>query len=38
MFPLPDELSSILASIGFENVRYRSMTNAIAVAHVGIKM
>lgn len=37
MFPLPDELSSILSSIGFENVRYRSMTNAIAVAHVGIK-
>lgn len=37
MFPLPDELSTILASIGFENIIYRRMTNAIAVAHVGIK-
>ncbi len=37
MFPLPDELVSIFEEIGFEKVRYRSMTNGIAVAHVGIK-
>ncbi|MGD9008377.1 MAG: bifunctional demethylmenaquinone methyltransferase/2-methoxy-6-polyprenyl-1,4-benzoquinol methylase UbiE [Desulfobacteraceae bacterium] len=37
MFPLPDELSSILAGIGFDPVRYRRMTNSIAVAHVGVK-
>jgi ubiquinone/menaquinone biosynthesis C-methylase UbiE len=37
MFPLPDELSSILAEIGFDPIRYRRMTNSIAVAHVGVK-
>lgn len=37
MFPLPDELASIFEEIGFEKVRYRSMTNGISVAHVGIK-
>jgi demethylmenaquinone methyltransferase/2-methoxy-6-polyprenyl-1,4-benzoquinol methylase len=37
MFPLPDELSSILVEIGFDPVRYRRMTNSIAVAHVGVK-
>ena len=37
MFPLPDELSAIFEEIGFERVRYRSMTNGIAVAHVGVK-
>ena len=37
MFPLPDELSDIFAKIGFEKLRYRSMTNGISVAHVGIK-
>jgi demethylmenaquinone methyltransferase/2-methoxy-6-polyprenyl-1,4-benzoquinol methylase len=37
MFPLPQELSSMLASLGFENVRYRRMTNSIAVAHVGTR-
>jgi ubiquinone/menaquinone biosynthesis C-methylase UbiE len=30
-------LTSIFEDIGFEKVRYRSMTNGIAVAHVGIK-
>ncbi len=37
MFPLPQELSQILMNIGFERVRYRSMTNGIAVAHVAFK-
>jgi demethylmenaquinone methyltransferase/2-methoxy-6-polyprenyl-1,4-benzoquinol methylase len=37
MFPLPDELSSILGRIGFDPIRYRRMTNSIAVAHVGVK-
>jgi demethylmenaquinone methyltransferase/2-methoxy-6-polyprenyl-1,4-benzoquinol methylase len=37
MFPLPDELSSILADIGFCSIRYRRMTNSIAVAHVGVR-
>jgi demethylmenaquinone methyltransferase/2-methoxy-6-polyprenyl-1,4-benzoquinol methylase len=37
MFPLPDELAAIFEEIGFEKVRYRVMTNGIAVAHVGVK-
>lgn len=37
MFPLPDELSAILKGLGLSRVTYRSMTNGIAVAHVGIK-
>ena len=37
LFPLPDELSAILEGIGFTNVRYQAMTNAIAVAHIGTK-
>ena len=37
LFPLPDELASILAEIGFSNVRYRRLTNGIAVVHTGIK-
>lgn len=38
MFPLPDELSAILKRIGFGRIRCRSMTNGIAVAHVGVKL
>jgi len=38
MFPLPEELSDMLTGIGFRNVTYRSFTNGIAVAHVGIKV
>ena len=38
MFPLPDELVSIFEEIGFGQVRYCSMTNGIAVAHVGVKV
>jgi demethylmenaquinone methyltransferase/2-methoxy-6-polyprenyl-1,4-benzoquinol methylase len=37
MFPLPRELSALLAGIGFSRIRYRSMTNGIAVAHVAVK-
>ncbi|NNG00063.1 MAG: class I SAM-dependent methyltransferase [Desulfobacteraceae bacterium] len=37
MFPLPDELSLILNDIGFIDVSHTSMTNGIAVAHVGTK-
>ncbi len=37
MFPLPHELSAMFAEIGFERVRFRTMTNGIAVAHVGVK-
>ncbi len=38
MFPLPSELSSMLTDIGFKQVRFRSMTNGIAVAHVGVRI
>jgi demethylmenaquinone methyltransferase/2-methoxy-6-polyprenyl-1,4-benzoquinol methylase len=37
LFHLPDEISAILESTGFDHVRYRRMTNGIAVAHVGRK-
>jgi demethylmenaquinone methyltransferase/2-methoxy-6-polyprenyl-1,4-benzoquinol methylase len=37
MFPLPDELTAMLQGIGFNSVRYRAMTNGIAVAHLGVK-
>ncbi len=37
MFPLPDELSAMLERIGLKKMRYKAMTNGIAVAHVGIK-
>jgi demethylmenaquinone methyltransferase/2-methoxy-6-polyprenyl-1,4-benzoquinol methylase len=37
MFPLPDELCTILTAIGFDRVYYHSMTNGIAVAHVAYK-
>lgn len=37
MFPLPDELATILNHIGFADVTYRRLTNGIAVAHLGVK-
>lgn len=37
MFPLPHELSAMLTQIGLRQVRFRLMTNGIAVAHLGIK-
>jgi demethylmenaquinone methyltransferase/2-methoxy-6-polyprenyl-1,4-benzoquinol methylase len=36
-FPLPDELASILDRIGFSKITYRTLTNGIAVIHLGIK-
>ncbi len=37
MFPLPNELTAMLNGLGFDRVRFRHMTNGIAVAHVGRK-
>jgi len=37
MFPLPDELSTILKRIGFFDITYRCLTNGIAVAHLAVK-
>ncbi len=37
LFPNPDELKSILERIGFRNVRYRRLTDGIAVIHLGNK-
>ncbi len=37
MFPLPHELAAMLESVGLHTVRWHSMTNGIAVAHVGVK-
>ncbi|MBI5445703.1 MAG: class I SAM-dependent methyltransferase, partial [Deltaproteobacteria bacterium] len=36
-FPGPQELSGLLVDLGFEQVRYRSFTGGIAVAHLGVK-
>lgn len=38
MFPLPDELTAMLAQIGFKQVTHHSFTNGIAVAHTGLKL
>ncbi len=37
MFPLPDELSAMLNALGFTAVRYRRLTNGIAVVHLAVK-
>ncbi len=37
LFPNPDELKSILEQIGFEDVRFRRLTDGIAVVHLGKK-
>jgi demethylmenaquinone methyltransferase / 2-methoxy-6-polyprenyl-1,4-benzoquinol methylase len=37
LFPKPEELKSILEQIGFTSVRYRRLTDGIAVAHMGKK-
>ncbi|MCP4105293.1 MAG: bifunctional demethylmenaquinone methyltransferase/2-methoxy-6-polyprenyl-1,4-benzoquinol methylase UbiE [Desulfobacteraceae bacterium] len=37
LFPAPDELSAMLEDIGFSRVRYRKLTNGIAVIHAGTK-
>lgn len=38
LFPGPDALKEILQNIGFRRVRYRRLSNGIAVVHVGIKV
>jgi demethylmenaquinone methyltransferase / 2-methoxy-6-polyprenyl-1,4-benzoquinol methylase len=37
MFSQPEELSAVLTTIGFTQVRYRRLTNGIAVIHLGVK-
>jgi len=37
LFHLPEELAALLAEVGFRDVRYRRMTNGIAVAHLAVK-
>jgi demethylmenaquinone methyltransferase/2-methoxy-6-polyprenyl-1,4-benzoquinol methylase len=37
MFAQPEELTAILEAIGFTRVRYRRLTNGIAVIYLGIK-
>lgn len=37
MFPLPEELTSTLESVGFSNVIHWKLTNGIAVVHMGVK-
>lgn len=37
LFPGPDQLKARLEAIGFRSVRYRRLTDGIAVVHVGVK-
>jgi demethylmenaquinone methyltransferase / 2-methoxy-6-polyprenyl-1,4-benzoquinol methylase len=37
LFPNPDALSEILANLGFVEITYRSLSNGIAVIHLGHK-
>jgi demethylmenaquinone methyltransferase/2-methoxy-6-polyprenyl-1,4-benzoquinol methylase len=37
MFSQPEELTAILKTIGFTRVRYRRLTNGIAVIYLGVK-
>jgi demethylmenaquinone methyltransferase/2-methoxy-6-polyprenyl-1,4-benzoquinol methylase len=37
LFPGPDKLKSILEEIGFSRITYRTLTDGIAVIHLGIK-
>jgi demethylmenaquinone methyltransferase / 2-methoxy-6-polyprenyl-1,4-benzoquinol methylase len=37
MFPGPQELARLLQDIGFRAVKFRRLTNGIAVIHVGVK-
>jgi demethylmenaquinone methyltransferase/2-methoxy-6-polyprenyl-1,4-benzoquinol methylase len=37
LFPLPDELSRLLETIGYERVAHWKLTNGIAVIHIGYK-
>ena len=37
MFSQPEELSAVLTGIGFTRVRYRRLTDGIAVIYLGVK-
>jgi demethylmenaquinone methyltransferase / 2-methoxy-6-polyprenyl-1,4-benzoquinol methylase len=37
MFSQPEELSAVLTAIGFTRVKYRRLTNGIAVIHLAVK-
>jgi demethylmenaquinone methyltransferase/2-methoxy-6-polyprenyl-1,4-benzoquinol methylase len=37
MFPLPDELATIMTEVGLCDIHWKAMTNGISVAHVGTK-
>ncbi|MCF8069270.1 MAG: bifunctional demethylmenaquinone methyltransferase/2-methoxy-6-polyprenyl-1,4-benzoquinol methylase UbiE [Desulfobacterales bacterium] len=37
IFPLPDEIVSILSEIGFKNISYKRLTDGIAVRHKAFK-
>jgi demethylmenaquinone methyltransferase/2-methoxy-6-polyprenyl-1,4-benzoquinol methylase len=37
MFSQPAELSAVLTGIGFTRVRYRRLTDGIAVIYLGVK-
>ncbi|CAB1063651.1 Methyltransferase type 11 [Olavius sp. associated proteobacterium Delta 1] len=37
MWPMPDELTQILKSIGFSDVSHRKLTNGVAVIHLAVK-
>jgi demethylmenaquinone methyltransferase/2-methoxy-6-polyprenyl-1,4-benzoquinol methylase len=37
MFSQPEELAAVLSEIGFTQVRFRRLTNGIAVIHLGVK-
>ncbi len=37
MFSQPEELAAVLTAIGFTRVRYRRLTNGIAVIHLAVK-
>jgi demethylmenaquinone methyltransferase/2-methoxy-6-polyprenyl-1,4-benzoquinol methylase len=37
LFPSPDELADMLATLGFKQVHYQRLTNGIAVIHTAVK-
>lgn len=37
LFPLQDDLKKILLDIGYQQVRYKNLTDGIAVVHIGTK-
>ncbi len=37
MFARPEEVAAVLTGLGFSRVRYRRLTNGIAVIHLGVK-